>query len=340
MHGARAGRARASPRCGTCQSGLSIEVPSGRLKRGFVAVPDIWKPPSCTSRWWAVQRRTRLSLQVSPPSAQCSMWCASTQRWLLHPGKRHPPSRATSARRSAGAIITRVPASSTVTMVALASQASRRIDSGPTGPARSRGPRLRANMLGLCNRSVDGLHHERRLVRVQARFEAHHAVFARPQRDPTALRIRALAGDLPDATTQRLELGRTRLLRLTSARENAKLIWGNSASALATRTFSRAATGPSPTRHDSHVAMDGSPWSRWRWPRSSSLMSASRRCSATSSWADKVATSASRSPLARVRGSMSDIAAECHICRPNSSHSHARARSFPLHQRSRCEAPI
>jgi len=32
-----------------------------------------------------------------------------------------------------------------------------------------------------------------------------------------------------------------------------------SASALATRTFSRAAAGPSPTRHDSHAASDGRP---------------------------------------------------------------------------------
>ena len=36
------------------------------------------KPPSCTSRWCRRQSRTRLSIRVSPPSAQCLMWWAST----------------------------------------------------------------------------------------------------------------------------------------------------------------------------------------------------------------------------------------------------------------------
>ena len=63
------------------------------------------KPPSCTRWWWVGQSGTRLSREVSPPSAQCRRWWP-WRRWVAGQlGKRHPQSRFASARRTAGGML-------------------------------------------------------------------------------------------------------------------------------------------------------------------------------------------------------------------------------------------
>ena len=59
---------------------------------------------SWTTSWWRRHNRTRLDSRVGPPSIQCQMWCPSTHRVFVQPGKRHPPSRARNARRIARGI--------------------------------------------------------------------------------------------------------------------------------------------------------------------------------------------------------------------------------------------
>ena len=48
---------------------------------------------------------TRLSKLVSPPSAQCSMWCQSTNPVLVQPGQQQPLSLARNARRIGDGIV-------------------------------------------------------------------------------------------------------------------------------------------------------------------------------------------------------------------------------------------
>jgi len=68
------------------------------------------------------------------------------------------------------------------------SRTRRSSSSSPDSPQARQCPRFRGSVVGLFNRGVDGPHHEGRLVRMQACFEAHHAVFARAQRDLAGLR--------------------------------------------------------------------------------------------------------------------------------------------------------
>jgi len=149
---------------------------------------------------------------------------------------------------------------STVTRVTLESQARRRKDSAPTGPAGDsaetppgcnsdsrthttnwwRSPPLRPSGRSPAShpsairsshrvgrpapprrrvalprqrrawRDVDGAQHQGRLVRVQARFEPHHAVLAWAQLHPAALTVGTLVRDLLDSPAQRLDLRRAR----------------------------------------------------------------------------------------------------------------------------------
>ena len=84
---------------------------------------------------------------VSPPSAQCFTWCASVKR-LAHPGKRHPRSRSSNARRMCGGIVrvlrptlSRDPSFACTIATTAASHAMRRDVSAETRtPSRSERP--------------------------------------------------------------------------------------------------------------------------------------------------------------------------------------------------------
>ena len=51
------------------------------------------QPPSCTSRWWNEQSRTRLSRSVRPPRLHHRTWWACVNRRFSQPGNRHSRSR-------------------------------------------------------------------------------------------------------------------------------------------------------------------------------------------------------------------------------------------------------
>ena len=88
--------------------------------------------------WWRRHRSSKLSREVTPPSTQCTRWCASHQPGgRSHPGATHPPSRTTSARHNAGAT-TRVvrPTSSGADATSIGD------DTGDSGVARDAPQRL------------------------------------------------------------------------------------------------------------------------------------------------------------------------------------------------------
>ena len=117
--------------------------------------------PSCTTRWWRRHRSSKLSREVTPPSTQCTRWCASHQPGgRSHPGATHPPSRTTSARHNAGAT-TRVvrptssgaDAPSVMTRATPASHAMRRNVSAGRRPTSAPSARTRRTIAGPARRS-------------------------------------------------------------------------------------------------------------------------------------------------------------------------------------------
>jgi hypothetical protein len=140
----------------------SSGMPSGPRKTGLPLSRATRKSPSWTSRWCRRHSRTRFDSAVAPPSAQCRTWCASLQPCgRPHPGNRHPSSRTTTARRSAGGTVGVLrPRSSgserpiVITRLTSASHARRRAASAEIGPASASSARAVAERHWSASRST------------------------------------------------------------------------------------------------------------------------------------------------------------------------------------------
>ena len=98
------GGARTSARAASCPNvaGLSARPPGSWNRRSCLGWPLVLHRPSCSRRWWAWQRSTRLPRSVRPPSDQCTRWWAVGHLLRSHPGSTPGPGGGAAAGAARG----------------------------------------------------------------------------------------------------------------------------------------------------------------------------------------------------------------------------------------------